>query len=278
MRFSEWNYGNLAWGIHGSGSGSFTGSYTGADGSNLFITGYGNGIVSDGLTITAGTITSCALQDQDGRNVLEISGFAPISAVTFFQKISDDNTETGRYPFLVSLLDSDSTSIGSVGSEHIELGSGNDTATGGDGDDTAFKWKSGDLNFDGGPGSDTLSFQAAIGSNYRSPHTIGATVDLTGGTGASPYGGILQLRNVENVVGTDHADPLTGSNADNVFGDGIYDIGRRHDQRARRQRPRRTRRGTVQQSRWRSRGRRRRYRHARRQSRLGRGRDRTSST
>ena len=40
-----------------------------------------------------------------------------------------------------------------------------------------------------------------------------------------PYGGILQLRNVENVVGTDHADQLTGSNADNVFGDGLYDIG-----------------------------------------------------
>ena len=53
---------------------------------------------------------------------------------------------------MVALLDDNTTVTGTSASEGIEVGAGNDIVNAGDGDDTVYKWKSGNLTFNGGAG------------------------------------------------------------------------------------------------------------------------------
>ena len=100
---------------------------------------------------------------------------------------------------------------GSVG-DRFEPGAGNDRVTGGDGDDIVFKWKHGNLNFDGGAGHDILSF-ATDGTSEPFPSTSVETlrIDLAQGAGRSPWGGKLVLTSVEEVSDTDGRDVILGS-------------------------------------------------------------------
>jgi Ca2+-binding RTX toxin-like protein len=117
---------------------------------------------------------------------------------------------------LIGLLDGDTDSIGSDGDDRIETGAGNDTVTAGDGDDRVYKWNSGDLAYDGGDGSDWLIFQPSAGDVPAAPG--GAVVDLTAGTGTNPFGGSLDLTDVENVSGVfDQSNDLRGNSADNTL-------------------------------------------------------------
>lgn len=195
---------------------------------DLFLTASGAGLTYDASgNVTGGTVDAFQIEDLSGAVWMSVDGFTPVSAVAFYNAIKNDGTfdPGGRYQYLVSLLDDATAVTGSEAGDGVEVGAGNDTVSAGAGDDIVFKWKNGNLNFDGGAGSDTLSFNVATGGVYPTPHAAGAIVNLGAGTGTNPYGGTLKLASVENVVGTDKADTLTGSNADNKFGDGIYDIG-----------------------------------------------------
>ncbi len=194
------------------------------DGQQMDVAGANFTFDPDTGEVTGGTVTSFAITYQD-QVLLSVSNFGDVNAVDFFSAIENDGA---RYGYLVGLLTGNTTANGSSAGEGIEVGAGNDTAFGHGGDDVLYKWDTGTLTFDGGAGSDTLSFQAAEGPYPNAP-TDGAVVNLDTGTGTNPYGGAaLTLTNVENVIGTELADTLTGNGAANVFGDGLYDIGADH--------------------------------------------------
>jgi Ca2+-binding RTX toxin-like protein len=101
-----------------------------------------------------------------------------------------------------------------AGGDVIEGEDGNDTIEGGAGDDKLRGW-TGDDTLDGGPGADTILF---TGGAAR-----GATVDLNV-TGAQTTGeGRDTLAGIENILGSDFADTLTGTAGVNVLDGGVGD-------------------------------------------------------
>ncbi|WP_269714068.1 hypothetical protein [Caulobacter sp. NIBR2454] len=94
--------------------------------------------------------------------------------------------------------------VGDAQANKIEGGAGSDFLSGGLGNDT----------LDGGDGVDYIDFSRA---------TVGVKVDLTK-TGAQPTGeGSDTIKNIENVVGSDFADELTGSAGVNSLNGGAGD-------------------------------------------------------
>ena len=84
--------------------------------------------------------------------------------------------------------------------------------TGGGGDDIAFKWRAGDLVYDGGAGRDTLSFAADQASDpFPTPAVATLALNLATGTGRSPWGGTIRLASVEVIRDTDARDVILGS-------------------------------------------------------------------
>ncbi len=163
----------------------------------------------------------------DDEEVVELS-FEPIPLSVFTDTIVTFNSVDALYENLIGLLDDDTTVTGGTGSDGIEVGAGNDTVDGNGGDDFVAKWKSGDLTYDGGEGSDWFSLQAATGAIYREPLIQQFTVDLTTGLGTNPYGGALNFTSVENVIGTNEADVINGNDSGNIIGDGLFDTGADH--------------------------------------------------
>jgi hypothetical protein len=172
-------------------------------------------------TITGGTVTQFAFLDDDGNVVMQLSDFGGVSAVAAANALSSDNSST-RYDFLIGLVNDATTVTGSDGNDGAAVGAGNDTANTGAGDDLVVKSDSGNLTYNGGTGSDWLSFSPEL-SAFPKSFTQQLIVDLGTGVGQNPFGGTLALTSVENIVGTSEADLITGNNADNVIGDGIVE-------------------------------------------------------
>jgi len=193
------------------------------------ITAFGDSITYDmSGNVTGGTISSFQISDDLGNVLVTVTDFTPVSAVTFYNAVINDNPSSpnGRYQYLVSLLDDNTLATGGPGNNSFEVGAGNDTVMGGSGNDVVWKWKSGDLYFDGGGGRNTVVFQAAAGNVNPSTWDRELVVNLRTDTGTNPFGGgTLTLVHVQNVVGTDHADLLIGNDQGDTFGDGIYDTG-----------------------------------------------------
>ena len=94
---------------------------------------------------------------------------------------------------------------GGVGDDTLSGGSGDDTLRGGAGDDVLIGG-TGVTTFEGGDGTDTADY---------SHQTHGVTASLTsGGGGSDTFSG------VENIVGTEFDDSLTGDSGDNVLDGG----------------------------------------------------------
>ncbi|MFO1159634.1 MAG: VCBS domain-containing protein [Reyranellaceae bacterium] len=173
-----------------------------------------------GLTITGGSITSLTLRNDAGQVVLSITGFAPVDAAQFYTVMAGDDS-AAAYQMLVSLGAGATVITGSDISNGAVAGTGNDTADMAGGDDLVVKFHVGNLTYDGGDGSDTLSFKAEFGNPFPTPFAQQLVVDLGAGTGQNPYGGELHLTSVENIIGTPNADKITGSDAANIIGDAI---------------------------------------------------------
>lgn len=176
-------------------------------------------------TITAGTVTSFTLAATGKEGVAKtvISGFAAQDATVFFDNMLSTSKD---YDYAISLLAGDtvaSVAKGAKGNAYFDTGAGNDTVTGGVGDDTALKWQAGNFTFDGGKGSDTIQFI----SEFTNPPPIstGLVLDLKTGVGTGPFGNTLAIKRVENVIGTVMADVITGTAARNIIGDGMFDGG-----------------------------------------------------
>lgn len=106
--------------------------------------------------------------------------------------------------------DSDANVItGTLNSDTLEGFAGNDTLSGGDGSDILFGGLGDDM-LNGGDGSDTAHYGDIKGA---------VTVDLASGV-ATGAGGEDTLNSIENVVGTDFADHLTGNGEANLLAGG----------------------------------------------------------
>lgn len=104
---------------------------------------------------------------------------------------------------------------GGDGNDTLRGGGGNDTLIGGDGDDVLA----------GGGGQDTLDGGDGIDTADHSDIGVAVDVDLSAGT--AEYGMVNEtLTSIENVIGTNFDDTLTGDDGDNLIagGDGADTI------------------------------------------------------
>ena len=183
--------------------------------------------VAEGPVVAAAEtpITGFVVTDNIGAAVpmATYSATLPITAEAFLNSIFLPGTSGKLYNGLVALLDDDTTVTGSDGADTIEVGAGNDTVNSRAGDDAVLKWKSGNLTYDGGAGSDSLSFSAEFSVATPAPFVQQLVVNLTTGVGTNPYGGSLNLNSVENIIGTPNADIITGNDDANIIGDAIVE-------------------------------------------------------
>jgi VCBS repeat-containing protein len=177
---------------------------------------------SQGIVVTGGLIDTLIYRNEAGGVVTTITGFPPIDAAGFFS-VADNASAAVLYELLTSLNDGDSIITGSDLSNGAAAGTGNDVATMGGGNDLIVKFDPGNLIYDGGDGSDSLSFQAEIGIGQPNPIVQQLVVILSIGTGQNPYGGTLSLTSVENVIGTSNPDTIIGSDDANIINDGIVE-------------------------------------------------------
>jgi Ca2+-binding RTX toxin-like protein len=99
--------------------------------------------------------------------------------------------------------------VGSAGDNYLWGGAGNDTLLGGDGDDV-LEGGDGINHLDGGAGSNTVSYITLLS---------GVNIDLSRSEQIITNTQRDSLTNIQNVVGTDDNDSLTGNAADNyLFG------------------------------------------------------------
>jgi Ca2+-binding RTX toxin-like protein len=116
---------------------------------------------------------------------------------------------------------------GRGGNDELHGLGGNDVLRGGSGNDTLYGGRGAD-SFDGGDGVDTVDYSSALGGEVWG-FFVGVNVNLQGS--ATEFDGNDQnsetLVNIENVIGSDFADGLTGTNGDNLLqgrgdDDGLY--------------------------------------------------------
>ncbi len=102
----------------------------------------------------------------------------------------------------------DDTLYGSMGNDTLYGDADNDTIYGNDGDDLIFGGAGNDT-IDGGEGTDTINFIGSTGAVIAS---------LDAGTASGE--GNDTISDIENIIGSDHADTLTGDENDNVISGG----------------------------------------------------------
>ncbi|MGV8986873.1 MAG: Hint domain-containing protein [Cypionkella sp.] len=103
---------------------------------------------------------------------------------------------------------------GGDGNDSLDGGRGNDTLYGGAGDDTLIGGSGSDL-LEGGTGNDTADYSAS---------TAGVTINLATGTGSGGDAAGDTLVGIENVIGSNYANFITGDAGDNkLYGGGGND-------------------------------------------------------
>ncbi|MEL6479364.1 MAG: calcium-binding protein, partial [Pseudomonadota bacterium] len=96
--------------------------------------------------------------------------------------------------------------------DFIDAGEGDDTAHGGDGDDTLLGGSGNDV-LDGGEGADSIDGGSGSDTVDFSQSSDGVTVDLASGTGTGGDAEGDTFSSVENVIGSEADDSLTGSDS-----------------------------------------------------------------
>jgi Ca2+-binding RTX toxin-like protein len=93
---------------------------------------------------------------------------------------------------------------------------GNDIINGGDDDDELYGSQGDDLLI-GGDGNDIMDGGGGEDTAKYSTSAAGVTVDLDAGTGTDGDADGDTYKSVENVIGSEHADEITGNDTDNVI-------------------------------------------------------------
>jgi Ca2+-binding RTX toxin-like protein len=121
--------------------------------------------------------------------------------------------------------DDDDTLFGGSGADTLRGNSGGDDLFGGPGDDDIVGGPGQDQLFGGpndddmigGPGSDTINGEDGVDKVNYSASPMGVRVDLDDGLAHDGFGASDDLREIENVCGSQFNDVLIGSHGDNVI-------------------------------------------------------------
>ena len=198
----------------GNGADTIIGNQTG----NIIRSGGGNDIV-DGR---AGNDTLIGGAGNDfltgGYGTDSYDGGSGQDTVTFHGNVGwtiDLGAETARVGSITETLVSIENAIGGNGDDHITGSSASNRLFGSNGDDTLIGGAGIDRYY-GGSGSDTVSFAGAAGW----------VIDLAAGTAVTLTGGTTEILNsIENIIGSDGNDRITGTNkANKLDGGGGNDI------------------------------------------------------
>ncbi len=155
--------------------------------------------VSGGVTISSGEIVQIFGTDFPTSGDDSITGTA---GDDFIDALAGNDTVPG--------LDSNDTLLGNSGNDRLDGGSGNDSLDGGAGNDSLVGG-TGDDTLNGGADTDTISY-AGVSAD--------ATINLATGTASSSSDGTDSLSNIENVIGGDGNDAITGSTGANQLNGG----------------------------------------------------------
>ncbi|MHA6196642.1 retention module-containing protein [Pseudomonas wadenswilerensis] len=113
------------------------------------------------------------------------------------------------------------TLLGGSGNDTLNGGDGNDVLIGGDGNDSLYGGNGNDLLI-GGPGNDLLDGGAGIDTASYASATSGVTVNLSiAGQQNTVGAGLDTLVSIENLIGSDYNDTLTGDGNANVLQGGL---------------------------------------------------------
>ncbi|WP_311985847.1 Ig-like domain-containing protein [Pseudomonas bharatica] len=113
------------------------------------------------------------------------------------------------------------TLLGGSGNDTLNGDDGNDVLIGGDGNDALYGGNGNDLLI-GGPGNDLLDGGAGIDTASYASATAGVTVNLSIAAQQNTVGaGLDTLVSIENLVGSDYNDTLTGDGNANVSRGGL---------------------------------------------------------
>lgn len=170
----------------------------------------GTGFTYDaGLNGTGGTLTSIRLLQGDGTTVIQtLTGLNIPFADAYDAAAAFDGWELNAW-----LMNRNDTVNGSAGDDDIYGHAGNDILNGNAGDDYMVGGV-GDDTYNGGAGFDQISFSDAYqhGSALR-----GINVNAVAGTVIDPYGNSETFTSIESFRGTQFADTMVGSAADEQF-------------------------------------------------------------
>ena len=124
----------------------------------------------------------------------------------------DDFIDGGTEDDIIDAGNGTDTIYGRAGNDTIIGDDGNDIIDGGSGDDLLEGGNDDDI-IDGGDGTDTVTYENAA---------LSVTLDLsTGVVSSDGYGDADTLANIENVIGSDQDDTLTGNTDSNIFEGGL---------------------------------------------------------
>ncbi|NRP71583.1 Bifunctional hemolysin/adenylate cyclase [Ensifer psoraleae] len=180
------------------------------NGLKLRIVGTGFSFDSDGAT--GGTIARIDLLQNNGTTLVQRLESLNLSLISF------ENAAATYNPYQLEqwLMNRSDTLVGSAGDDDIFGWGGNDTFSGGSGDDYMVGGQGKDT-YNGGAGYDYLSFSDANGDPAAFQ---GIVLDAAAGTVTDPYGNAETFTSMESFRGTQFADTMRGSAADEQF-DGI---------------------------------------------------------
>jgi Ca2+-binding RTX toxin-like protein len=170
---------------------------------NLSGSRFGDTLSGDGGdNVLAGHMGADSLSGGAGNDTLLSDSFIVV----------DSHTAGTAGPVIIIQAGNDADTLdGGAGDDLLRGGGANDVLFGGTGDDT-LNGGTGDDSLDGGDGIDTVDYSDAGN---------GVVVDLGLGTARKPW--IDTLSNIENVVGSEYADTLTGDAAANRLSGGLGD-------------------------------------------------------
>ncbi len=144
--------------------------------------------------------------------VIEYSGL--VSTTTTDTLTNIENVTGSAFDDTITGNESANFLEGGAGSDTINGGAGNDLLVGGSGDGS-LAGGAGDDTIDGGAGADTATYASA-----QSAVTVSLLLTTSQNTGGA---GLDRLTGIENLVGSDYADILTGNNQENDLRGGAGD-------------------------------------------------------
>jgi Ca2+-binding RTX toxin-like protein len=146
-------------------------------------------------------------------SVLTLDAPSSVTGIDVISRYASGSTFTlaGGASVRVHTGNGNDTINGNIGNDTLYGGSGMDTLYGSDGNDT-LEGESGDDMLWGGKGNDILrgSFNKDTANYLEYTGTQGVTVNLASGTATDNWGYTDQLEGIENVIGSNLDDTLTG--------------------------------------------------------------------